>query len=49
VSLHGIAPEGGNLFVRLQAGFQPETQGRTPAFPSGDLPEPPGGPKGGPP
>jgi hypothetical protein len=47
VPSHGIAPEGESLFVRQRTAFPPETEGRTPAFPSGDLPEPPGGPKGG--
>ena len=42
---HGIAPEAGNAAVRRRTAFPPETEGRATAFPSGDLPEPPGGPK----
>ena len=33
--------------MRRRAAFQPEAEGRATAFPSGDLPEPPGGPKRG--
>ena len=33
--------------MRRRTALQPGTEGRATAFPSGDLPEPPGGPKEG--